>query len=601
MAPSINSDVSSLLSTTTAASPIARTASEKRQSDLEDATQKMMRKISSRMPTSVYSMRHGDDDDDDDDDYESEDLDELLENQFEIEDAFRVKTNRLAEESSVHPSQTSVPLHGQDTQHSVVQKVFTNQTTGDLSLPPDGGYGWVCCICLTMIYFSTWGISAASGIFLAFYLNSDSFPGATKYDYAIIAGLNAFGAQALGPSSMITSRIFGLKLTMYAGVVVLFLGFFLASFATKLWQLYLTQGFLFGVGIAMVFVPATTILPGWFLKKRSTAFGISLLGTGAGGVIYSVAIQQMIDRTGDQRWALRMLAIAGAATCAVATFFMRQRIPTKPSGLKSWIAIKQQFQLIYQWRVVKTYKINLISLWCALALFGYNLMVFTMSAYGVSKGLSSQQASLLTIALNSAQCVGRPSIGLLGDRFGRVNVTVALSTLLTIFLFGFWIPSHTFIQLIMLCICLGLIIGVANVMNIVLIADVSGADDFLPAWGYCNMFTAPFLLVSELIAQALVDENNKVNPYLYTQIFTGLCFFVALLLVLLLREITVKIRFKASLSRIEKLLTDLELDDDKSVSRSTRDQLESQRQECLEYLQPGIGTFFRRVFCKTKI
>ncbi|CEP61816.1 Esbp6p LALA0_S04e01354g [Lachancea lanzarotensis] len=529
------------------------------------------------------------------------DLNSLLFNKFELEDAYKIKTNNLAEHSSHHSHRSHGTLRSpeEDIAQSAISKVFTNRSTGGLSLPPDGGYGWVCCGCLTAVFLSTWGASAGSGIFIAYYLNANAFPGASKYDYALIAGFNVFGGQGFAPTAMILAQIIGFRATMCTGVIFLFAGFFLASFATKLWQLYLTQGVLFGLGIALVFVPATTILPGWFLKKRSTAFGMSLLGTGAGGVIYSIAAQEMISRTGDQRWALRMLAFLCAGVCAVATLLLRQRVPSKPVGFKSWKAIEQQFALIFQWRIAKAYKINLISLWSTFALFGYNLMVFTLSAYGLSRGLSTKQSSLLTVILNAAQCIGRPCIGVIGDRYGRVNTTVVLTTVLVIFLFSFWITAHTFVQLVMFCICIGLCIGVGNVMNIVLIADISGADDFLPAWGYCNTFTSPFLLLSEVIAQALVSHQNQSKPYLHVQIFAGLCFFVALILVLLLRETIIKLRFQEALSDVDralkKTLQDLE------NSAEAANELGSKRALYERILQPKLSFFFRRMFYRKKI
>jgi hypothetical protein len=52
------------------------------------------------------------------------------------------------------------------------------------------------------------------------------------------------------------------------------LGLILASFATQLWQIYLTQGLLFGIGGALVFSPSISLPPQWFVKYRSLATGI---------------------------------------------------------------------------------------------------------------------------------------------------------------------------------------------------------------------------------------------------------------------------------------------------------------------------------------
>lgn len=422
----------------------------------------------------------------------------------------------------------------------IIKKVFTNKSTGAVDLPPDGGYGWVVASCVSLIMFSTWGCNSGFGVFLAFYLNADFFPGATKYDYALIAGLTVAIGQGLSPFVMSAMRVIGFKTTMLFGSAILLAGFLLASFSTKLWHLYLTQGFLYGIGISFIFVPATTVLPGWFLKKRAMAMGLSLMGTGAGGVTYGLAANKMIQEYGNPRWAYRILGISCTISVLVAIALIKQRNPVPCVGLKSFGMIALQFKQMFSTSVLKNPFVPLIATWFAFALFGYNLMIFTLSSYAIARGMSSHQGSVLTAVLNGAQCVGRPMMGLAGDRFGRANVTIVLTLFLSIIMFAFWIPAHTFVQLLMFSILMGSCVGVANVMSTVLIADLVLPEQFLASWSFVNYFGSPFLLVSELIAQALTVPSNKENPYLHTQCFAGACFSCALLMILVLRELSVR-------------------------------------------------------------
>jgi hypothetical protein len=52
------------------------------------------------------------------------------------------------------------------------------------------------------------------------------------------------------------------------------LGLILASFANELWQVYLSQGLLYGIGGALVFSPSISLSPQWFVKHRSLATGL---------------------------------------------------------------------------------------------------------------------------------------------------------------------------------------------------------------------------------------------------------------------------------------------------------------------------------------
>ena len=74
----------------------------------------------------------------------------------------------------------------------------TQPTNINISLedvPPNGGYGWVCTACVFLMNANTWGVNAAWGIFLDYYLSDSIFPGATQLQYALVGGLSI--SQAL--------------------------------------------------------------------------------------------------------------------------------------------------------------------------------------------------------------------------------------------------------------------------------------------------------------------------------------------------------------------------------------------------------------------
>lgn len=469
----------------------------------------------------------------------------ILETHFDLSDAVQLYENEsIYNQTDDLESYTSDKSNESLAKVPTLKKVFTDKSTGELDLPPDGGYGWVCAFCVFLAMFSTWGCNSGFGVFLGFYLNNDTYPGATKYDYALIAGLTVFFGQGFSPFAMVLMRVIGMKTTMLLGDAMLLAGFLLASFTTKIWQLYLTQGVLAGISIATVCVPATVVLPQWFLKKRAVAMGLSLLGTGLGGVVYGLAANKMIQTHGNTRLALRVLAVTCSVSVLVSTALVKERRPKKSVGLKSWRLIREQFKAMFTINLIKKPFVLLIAVWFSFALLGYIIMVFTMSPYAIARGMSAHDASTLTAILNGAQSIGRPCMGLAGDKFGRTNVTIVLTCCLSIFLFAFWIPAYTFVQLIFFSICVGSCVGVANVMNTVLIADMVGPEEFLPAWAFVCYIGSPLCLVAEVIAQALTEPSHKSNPYLHTQIFAGCCFVFALVLALMLREYSVRLKFR---------------------------------------------------------
>ena len=59
-------------------------------------------------------------------------------------------------------------------------------------------------------------------------------------------------------------RNFGTHVPLLIGVILQTAGFIAASFATQIWHLYLSQGFLVGLGVGFQFVSSTSIVAQWF-------------------------------------------------------------------------------------------------------------------------------------------------------------------------------------------------------------------------------------------------------------------------------------------------------------------------------------------------
>lgn len=106
------------------------------------------------------------------------------------------------------------------------------------------------------------------------------------------------------------------------GIVLETIGLLGASWATKIWHLFLTQGIAFGLGMGFLFVASVTIIPQWFLRKRSFANSIGAAGSGIGGLVYSLAANAIIQSIG-LGWAFRILAILAFAVNTICTILVK--------------------------------------------------------------------------------------------------------------------------------------------------------------------------------------------------------------------------------------------------------------------------------------
>lgn len=425
---------------------------------------------------------------------------------------------------------------------------------------PDGGMAWIMAFCAMMAMFATWGANAGFGVFLNYYLTSNTFPEATRYDFALIGGIIVCLANLLSPITALVYKVFGFKISCFIGIIFQTAGWILASFATKLWHLYLTQGVLVGISFLLIFIPATLVLPTWFEKQKAASMGFCVSGAGLGGLIFSLSVNKVIEDTGDQKWALRMVGIVCFFSVLFSALIMKPRnykkLPLKSTMTKKFIV--ENFKAIFDPKIVKISGVCIISIWFAIALLGYTLMLFSLSSYASSVGLSHSQASVLTAVMNAAQIVGRPCMGLTADSIGRANFASCASLLISILLYAFWINATSYGSLIAFACIIGLIIGVGSSLAQPLAADVihPHMDKMPAAWSSINIFVSPFCLVSEVIALSLVT-NHSSRPYLHTQIFAGTCFFACFLIMLTLREYLIRKFIKERLELMQIKLTNI--------------------------------------------
>lgn len=244
-----------------------------------------------------------------------------------------------------------------------------------------------------------------------------------------------------------TTRVYGTRTTLLLGVAFEALALISASFTREVWQLFLSQGICFGVGMGFLFVGSVGVVPQWFTKRRSLANGIGTAGSGIGGMIYSLATEAMIERLGVG-WTFRILGIIAATVNTICALLMRDR--NKAVGAS---------QLAFDYTMFKRREYWLLLGWGFFSLMGYIVLLFSLPNYAVSVGLSSQQGSVVGALLNLGQGLGRPLVGISSDSAGRINLAGLCTLLCGIFCFFIWIFAKTYGVIIFFAIVVGTVAG----------------------------------------------------------------------------------------------------------------------------------------------
>ncbi|KAI4108011.1 MAG: hypothetical protein L6R37_001293 [Teloschistes peruensis] len=317
------------------------------------------------------------------------------------------KLPRSRSDGSRRSSEKSAAEQDPDSMQSSDQKTVDS--------PPNGGYGWVCVACCFWINAHTWGVNSSYGVFLAYYLQNNYYPGASALEFAFVGGLSISLALVLSPVATLTTRLYGTNVTLLIGVFFETLALIGASFTRRVWHLFLSQGICFGLGLGFLFVGSVGVVPQWFTTKRSFANGIATAGSGIGGLMYSLATEAMIQPFGIG-WAFRILGIVAFTVNVVCALLMKDR--NKTIGVT---------QLAFDYRLFKRPEYLLTLSWGFFSMLGYTVLLFSLPSYAISVGLSSRQGSIIGALLNLGQGLGRPLVGIFSDSAGRINIAGALT------------------------------------------------------------------------------------------------------------------------------------------------------------------------------
>ncbi|RMD39245.1 hypothetical protein DV735_g5884, partial [Chaetothyriales sp. CBS 134920] len=370
----------------------------------------------------------------------------------------------------------------------------------------DGGYGWICVLSVFLVNAHTWGINSSYGVFLAHYLTTNTFPGASDLEFAFVGGLSLSMAQFIAPVATITTRTAAL------------LG---ASWASQIWQLFLSQALCFGFGMGMQFSATVGIIPQWFTRRRSLANGIATAGSGIGGLIYSLATSVMIQGLGIG-WAFRILAIVSAAACGLAAVMVRDR--NKAIGA---------IQIAFHTELLKRPEFLLTLAWGFFSVLGYVALLFSIPGYGSAVGLTASQGSILGAMFNLGGGLGRPVIGAVSDSFGRLNTALVCTFLAGLFSLVVWIFAKSFGVLIFFAIICGPVAATFTTTVAPVAAEVVGLQLLPSALSIFWMSSVTPSTFAEPIALWLRTDNS--TNFLHAQIFVGFMFMGACVCLLLVR------------------------------------------------------------------
>lgn len=203
----------------------------------------------------------------------------------------------------------------------------------------------------------------------------------------------------------------------FIGCVLITLGVLFTSFSGEFtsahrpvyYQVLLSQGILSGLGMSLLLVPSTAIVPTYFTQNRAFAVGLANTGASLGGIVYPILTRRLLARVGFS-WAMRATALVVLVTTGVGGLLVRQRPDLTKNPAK---------RTLYQFSCLKdvTYAMFIVGIFFTFA--GIYIPYFYVSAWAreVSVPMSGVSAYYLISIMNAGGLVGRIIPNFIADKF----------------------------------------------------------------------------------------------------------------------------------------------------------------------------------------
>ncbi|KAF9189589.1 hypothetical protein BGZ50_000689 [Haplosporangium sp. Z 11] len=386
---------------------------------------------------------------------------------------------------------------------------------------PEGGFGWLVVLASFIINFWAFGPTITFGVYQAHFLHENTFPGALPTDLSWVGSLGIASMFILGPFIAPMIRFMGLRAVVALGIVIASLGFIIASFATQLWHLYVTQGFLFGVGGGIVFFSSTSVTAQYFEKRRGLANGIAVAGSGIGGLALAPLTRYLVAKVGIQ-WCQRIIGFCILGFMAAVFAFVKPRVKAVKMGP------------IFDFSVFKVPGFMYLLMTAFVVTFGYMVPIFLIPTYvQVELGLDATIGANLISTFSGINAASRIILGVAADKLGRTNTLFTCCFMAGLSCVAIWSVSSNITILTVFMVFYGLFGGGFISIFPVVVAQVVGVERLAPALGILFFGNVVGNLLGAPIATAIMKAQG--GSYMGAILFAGFTPIVAAIFVLFIR------------------------------------------------------------------
>ena len=236
---------------------------------------------------------------------------------------------------------------------------------------------------------------------------------------------------------------------VFAGGVILSLGFFLASFVRPefSWLLWLTYGVMGGFGMGFTYATTIACAQKWFPHKKGFVTGIIVSALGFGGVVFAFVIENLIAAFGGEGLGepatFRVLSVVFLIVCTTGSLFLKTPPVVASTGSAAGAATMATTNYLPR-EMLKTPQFYLLTGTLLFSCIGGLMMINFARPIAVAKGLEAT-ATIGVLVISMFNSAGRVIWGMISDKIGRLNTILILlagSAVLSLFVniaVSYWI------------------------------------------------------------------------------------------------------------------------------------------------------------------
>ncbi|KAG0373165.1 hypothetical protein BGX24_012055 [Mortierella sp. AD032] len=408
-------------------------------------------------------------------------------------------------------------------------------------------YGWVVVFACFMYQMVTMGLCNSYGVFQNFYLTETFKDKATVFQITWIGTLAMTVLDALGPFTGSICDHFGHRTTTLIGASVMTLSLVLAAFSTQVWQLYLTQGLLYGAGTSLTYFASMTLPSQWFTKNRGLVTGIAISGGGIGGLWISPIVSKLLNNKGF-KFTMLVIAAVHLVILIPAGLLHRSR---RETGRQRAMRIKhfgccegesvetdRARKSFVDFTILKDFRFCLLVVSCAFVIGGYFSPFFFITSYAIQHGVNESTAALMVGLMNGSAAVGRIVMGFVLDRIGSINALCISTFATTLTLFFLWMFAKTPAMMIIFSIAYGLCGGAHVSSAISASSAIAGLDRLGSVTGIMYAVMTIGSTIGSPISGVILDTIGHHSDYTGVIVWAGSVMLIASLIQFVLRFVT---------------------------------------------------------------